>query len=330
MFSIPAVKLLNSDVSMPVIGLGTWQSPKEEIKIAIKAAIDLGYRHIDCAYGYGNEPAVGEALAEVLAEGKVTRQELFVVSKLWNTRHRPDLVEPQLQETLKSLQLEYIDCWLMHFPFCYKSNTETNLPKDEQGNVLYDDIDYLVTWKEMEKVCKKGLTKAIGCSNFNSEQVQRLLDEGEVKPTCNQVEVHPYFSQEKLVTFCQERGVAVVAYSPLGCQNRPWGAAPGEEGLVVHDDATIKSIGQKYGKSPAQITLRWLFQRNITVIPKSVNPDRIRQNVDILDFALTAEDMAAMNGINRNMRMVIPFVVKNGKKECRDSAAPYFPFNIEF
>lgn len=330
MANIPNTSMLGTDVPMPMVGLGTWQSAKGEVKAAVKTAVALGYRHIDCAYAYGNEEEVGEAVQEILAEGKVKREDLFIVSKLWNTRHRPDLVEPQMKETLEKLGVDYIDLWLMHFPFCYKSTTEVNLPKDENGNVLYDDIDYLTTWKSMESVCKKGLTRAIGCSNFNSEQIQRLIDEGEIKPACNQVEVHPYFAQEKLVLFCQARGVAVVAFSPLGCAQRPWGTHPGEEGLVVFDDPVIIAIGNKYGKSPAQVALRWHYQRQVIVIPKSVNPDRIKQNMEIFDFTLNDEDMAAMKQLDRNMRMVVPFVFRNGKKECRDKDAPYFPFNIEF
>jgi diketogulonate reductase-like aldo/keto reductase len=298
------------------------------VETAVVSALEAGYRHIDCAYGYGNETEVGAAVKQVIASGKLSRQDIFLVSKLWNTRHNPEDVKPSLKESLTMLGVDYLDLYLIHWPHCFKAGPEM-FPMDDQGNILYGDVHFLETWKAMEDCVDEGLIKSIGVSNFNSRQVQELLDKARIKPAVLQIEVNPYFQQDKLVAFCQERGVAVTAYSCLGAPERPWADQTQPRQL---DDPVIVEIAGRLGRTPAQVILRWLLQRNIVVIPKSVTPARIVQNFQISDFELSAADMEKMRSVNKNIRSLAPIVERNGKMEFRDLHAPNFPFvdDIEF
>lgn len=267
---------------------------------AVKEAISQGYRHIDCAHVYGNEDEVGTGLKEKIDDGTITRKDIFITSKLWNTFHRPDLVRGAIETTLKNLKLDFIDLYLIHWPMGYKEDGEL-FPKDADDKTLYSDVDYLDTWKEMEKLVEAGLTKAIGISNFNSKQVERLLSIAKVKPVVNQVECHPYLAQKKLSAFCKDRGIAITAYSPLGSPARPW--VTDKEPVLLEEPALV-ALAEKHNKSKAQVLLRWQIQRNHIVIPKSTNPTRIAENFNIFDFTLTAEDMEAINKLDRNLRFV--------------------------
>lgn len=286
MGKFPTIKF-NNGKEIPVLGLGTWKSKPGEVTQAVKDAIDLGYRHIDCAYIYGNEKEVGVALKAKIAEGVVKREELFITSKLWNTFHRTDLVEKVLRETLSNLELEYLDLYLIHWPVGYKEG-ENLFPRDASDKVITSDVDYVDTWKEMEKCLEKGLTQSIGVSNFNIEQLDRLLANSKVTPVNNQIECHPYLNQKKLMDHCASKGIKITAYSPLGSPDRPW-AKPEDPQLL--DDAKIKSMAEKYGKSPAQIVLRYQIERGNITIPKSVTKARIDQNANIFDFKLSKEDI---------------------------------------
>lgn len=266
----------------------------------IQEAIDLGYRHIDCAHVYGNEDEVGAGLKVKLDDGTVKREDVFITSKLWNTFHRPDLVRGALETTLKNLKLDYIDLYLIHWPMGYKEDGEL-FPKDANDQTLYSDVDYVDTWKEMEKLVQAGLTKSIGLSNFNSKQVERVLAIATVKPVVNQVECHPYLPQRKLSAFCRDRGIAITAYSPLGSPARPWAT---NSDPVLLDEPTVSALATKYGKSKAQILLRWQIQRGHIAIPKSTNPKRIAENFDVFNFVLTDEDMDVLAKLDRNLRFV--------------------------
>lgn len=195
------------------------QSKPGEVFQAVRDAIDAGYRHIDCAYNYLNEAEVGTGIKSKIDQGIVKREDLFVCSKLWNTFHRPDLVEPALQNSLKDLQLSYLDLYLIHFPTAFQEGGD-RYPKDEQGKVVFSNVDFCDTWKAMEELVHKGLVKSIGISNFNSKQMERILACASIPPAVNQIEVHPYMSQTKLVEFCKAKNVAVTAYSPLRSQDR--------------------------------------------------------------------------------------------------------------
>jgi len=309
--------IMNDNTQMPLLGLGTWKSKPGEVTRAVKDAIEIGYRHIDCAMIYENENEVGAAIKEQIDSGLVKREDLYIVSKLWNNYHRPDLVEVGLKESLEKLGLEYLDLYLIHSPCGIKEGLGLH-PRDENGRNLYSDVNFVDTWKALEDCVKSGLTRSIGVSNFNSKQVQRILDNCTIKPVTNQVECHPYLNQKKLIDYCHERGVIITSYSPLGSPDRPW-AKPGEVTLL--QDPKILAIAENHGKTAAQILLRYQVQRGIPVIPKSVTKSRILENFDVSLYELTEEEMATLDSLDRNERYLHHYWVKDH---------PEFPFAIEF
>ncbi|CAB3222424.1 unnamed protein product [Arctia plantaginis] len=315
MVKVPTVTFNNGQV-YPVLGLGTWKSKVGEVTQAVKDAIDIGYRHIDCAFVYGNEKEVGEAITVKINDGTVKREDLFITSKLWNTFHRPDLVRGALQATLTNLNLKYLDLYLIHWPQAYKEDGPL-FPSDESGKILFSDVDYVDTWKAMEKLVDEGLVKSIGISNFNSKQIVRLLEHATIKPVTNQIECHPYLNQKRLKDFCEERGIKITAYSPLGSPDRPW-SQPGDPQLM--DDNKLKAIAERLGKTTAQVLIRYQIDRGNIVIPKSVTKSRIASNFDVLDFKLSQEDMALIDSFDCNGRMV-PMNASLGHK--------YHPFENE-
>lgn len=247
--SVPKITL-NNGLKVPALGLGTWKSKPGEVTAAVKAAIDVGYRHFDCAHVYGNEKEVGVAIKDKIAEGVVKREDLWITSKLWNVFHSPEKVEPALKTTLSNLGLEYLDLYLIHWPMGFKEGGEL-FPLNAAGDkILYSDVDYVDTWKAMEQVVKKGMTKSIGLSNFNTVQTERVLKIASIKPVTNQVECHPYLNQKKLAAWSKERGIILTAYSPLGSPDRPW-AKPDDPQLL--QDPELVAIAKRLGKSPAQV-----------------------------------------------------------------------------
>ncbi|GFS15513.1 aldo-keto reductase family 1 member B10 [Elysia marginata] len=265
---------LSSGARFPVIGLGTYAPlhGEDEIIVAVRAAVRAGYRHIDCAAIYRNEQAVGHALKELIVEGVVKREDLFVVSKLWNTCHRADLVLPSLKKTLEDLGLEYLDLYLIHWPMAYKEGGEL-CPQDENGKTLFSDVDYVDTWKALEDCQDMGLTKHIGLSNFNSKQIQRLSDSARIQPVAMQVEVNCHNSNTKLIEFCKSKNIVVIAFAPLGTPSMD------HQHVKLLDEPVLKEIAAKYKKTAAQVALRFLIQSGITAVPKSVTPSRIEENI---------------------------------------------------
>ncbi|XP_046656768.1 aldo-keto reductase family 1 member B1-like [Daphnia pulicaria] len=308
---------LNNGTEMPLLGLGTWKSVPGEVEKAVQDAITIGYRHIDCAMVYENEHEVGVALHNVITSGIVKREDLYIVSKLWNSHHRPDLVEAGLRESLKQLQLDYLDLYLIHSPMSFKENSGLN-PVDENGKLIYSHVDYVETWRAMEACVQSGLTRSIGLSNFNSYQLQRICDICTIKPVTNQVECHPYLNQEKLLDYCAKRHIVLTAYSPLGSPDRPW-AKPGDPSLL--QDPAVLEIAKKHGKSPAQVLIRYQIERGVAVIPKSVSKVRIEENFSVGSFRLSEEDMVKLNSLDCNERYLHHEWVADH---------PYFPFAIEF
>ncbi|KAM8888475.1 aldo-keto reductase family 1 member A1-B isoform 1-T1 [Synchiropus picturatus] len=316
--------VLNTGRKMPLIGLGTWKSDPGKVKQAVVWALNAGYRHIDCASVYGNEPEVGEALQESLGPASgLRREDVFITSKLWNTRHTPEDVEPALLRTLKDLKLEYLDLYLIHWPYAFQRG-DNPFPKNQEGHLLYDDTDYKVTWAAMEKLVEKGLVRAIGLSNFNSRQVDDILSVASIKPTVLQVECHPYLAQVELLAHCRDRGLVLTAYSPLGSPDRSW-KHPDEP--VLLDEPLMDSIATKYNKSPAQIILRWQTQRGVVTIPKSVTQSRIKENLQVFDFTLEADEMKSITALNKGWRYIVPMIEVGGQRVPRDAGHPFYPFN---
>ncbi|XP_012256138.2 aldo-keto reductase family 1 member B1-like [Athalia rosae] len=305
---VPTVKLPNG-AEMPVIGLGTYKSAPGEVTQAVKDAIDIGYRHIDGAHFYGNEKEVGEAIRAKIAEGVIKREDIFYTGKLWNTFHRPGAVEPALRTTLADLGLDYVDLYLMHWPVAYEEGGDLT-PKDANGKIVFADHDYVDTWKALEEVCEKGLAKNIGVSNFNKEQLERLLKTARIQPVTNQVECQPLLAQVELSEFCKSRGIVITAYRPIGGLGKP-----GEPKL--REDPKLASIAKKYNKTISQILLRYQVDRGHVAIPKSVNKSRIKENFEIFDFELSKEDVKLITSMDRHLRLCqIP--------DWIDS--PYYPF----
>ena len=313
---------LNTGRSIPIVGLGTWQSAAGEVETAVKHALSIGYRHIDCAPLYQNEGEVGEGIKQAIEELKIPREEIFVCSKLWNTKHHPDEVEAACRKSLEDLGLDYIDLYLMHWPTAYERGDDF-FPKDEEGNMKYDvDLHPTDTWMEMEKLVELGLVKDIGVSNFNSVQIQDIVEKGTIKPVVNQVECHPYMQQSKLIDFCKEHDILITAYSPLGTPTRPW-AGPDEPKLL--EDSKIIEIANSYNKTPAQIILRWQIERGVIVVPKSVNETRIEENFNVLDFTLNEADMEELKSFDKG-RFGRLLAVKTKGGLFWDTDHPHFPF----
>ncbi|XP_025094412.1 aldose reductase-like [Pomacea canaliculata] len=301
----PTVKL-NSGYDMP--------SLDDQISAAIVTALQAGYRHIDTAWNYQCEKAVGEGLRQELQGGRIKREDLFITTKtysviknisikikslqkmrcelmtheadghfirfLWNTCHRR--AEAAVRESLADLGLDYLDMYLMHFPMAFKERCENEA----------DDVDYLDTWREMEKLVDKGLVRSIGVSNFTIEQLTRLMNAPGIKyrPSYIQIEVHPYFTNSDLVDFCQKEGIVVTAYAPLGRAGVDYW---GNKVANILEEPIILEMAAKYKKNPGQVALRWAVQRGMAIVPKSTNPGRLKSNIELFDLELTPEEMAA-------------------------------------
>ena len=267
MTAIPDITL-NNGQSIPQFGFGVFQIDPEDTVEAVTTALSAGYRHIDTAEGYGNEREVGEAIAK----SGLDRREVFVTSKLDNDSHEPDDARRAFDQTLSALGSDYVDLFLIHWP----------MPRSYGG-------DYVSTWRTLEEFYRAGRAKSIGVSNFQPHHLRRLHTECQVPPAVNQVEIHPYFTQDELRGFCAEHQIAIEAWSPIA------------QGLVLNDPV-IESIARRTGKSPAQVVLRWHIERGDIVFPKSATPERIRENIDIFDFDLPAADVAEIAMLNRNER----------------------------
>lgn len=291
---------------MPQFGLGTWQSKKGEVKTAVEHAIDAGYRHIDCAWVYGNEDEVGAGIATKIAEGVVKREDLFVTSKLWNVFHNPNDVQRAFKMSLDNFGLDYIDLYLMHFPMGFKNINDNPMPMREDGKgVQYDEIDYLKTYHGMEGLMGTGQCRALGVSNFNQFQLNRLLTEAKSHlPVNNQIEINPYFNNDELVQFCHAQNVLVTAYSPLGNPSAPATRAWADDHVPLIEDERLTAMATKYGKSPAQILIRYAIDRGCCVIPKSTSEHRIIANGDVFDFELTKDEVDSILAFEKGFRVV--------------------------
>jgi len=265
MTAVPTIQL-NNGVDIPQLGFGVFQIKPAQTREATRTALEIGYRHIDTAEMYGNEKEVGEAVRDL----GLDRAEVFVTSKLNNNVHAHDDALRAFDGTLAALGFDYLDLFLIHWP----------LP------AVGDFVD---TWRTMEEIYRSGRCRAVGVSNFQSHHLLRVLDEGEVVPAVNQIEIHPYLTQDEVRDFDAEHGIATEAWSPIA------------QGAVL-DDPTIVKIADRHGRTPAQVTLRWHVQRGDIVFPKSVTPSRVRENFEIFDFALGDDEIALISALNRDER----------------------------
>ena len=301
---------LNSGHIMPLLGLGTWKSSIENVFHAVQISVKHGYRHIDCASDYENEEGVGASLASLIDSGVVKREELFITTKLWNTFHQPEDVRPAFEQSLSKLQCSYVDLYLMHFP---TGENDINCPSKQVC-----DVDYVQTWKSMEKLVVDEKVRSIGLSNFNAYQLNRIIDNCDIVPAVNQIENHPYLCDENLVQFCKSKNIHVTAYSPLGSLDREWAS---KDDPCLLDDKVLNKIASKYHKTVPQIVLRFQLQRGISVIPKSVSTKHIKDNFDVFNFEITPDDMKRIFELNRNWRAMDISWIKGHK---------YFPFGDDY
>lgn len=293
---------LNTGAEMPLLGLGTWNASAGKVATAVEQALlEVGYTHIDCAHVYENEVEVGKAFASVFGSGKKKREEVFITSKLWNEDRAPADVLGACEQTLQDLQLGYVDLYLMHFGIASPKGMGFE-PLDEQGMLVTAPVSIRETWEAMEALVERGLVKAIGVSNFTGPMLVDLFSYAKVRPAVNQIELHPYLQQTKLLEFCHHHNIAVTAYSPLGSDKEQNNGKP-----ALMEDLIIQKIAKAHGKTPAQILLRWGIERKTVVIPKSTSLEHIKQNADVFDFALTNEDKREIAALNRNLRYVDPY-----------------------
>jgi alcohol dehydrogenase (NADP+) len=292
------IPLNNGSGRMPALGFGTLIPDPAVTISATRGALEAGFRHFDCAERYRNEREVGEALQEGLAAGGIAREDLFVTTKLWNTNHRPERVEPAFDASLDRLKLKYLDLYLSHTPFAFQPGDDQD-PRDQNGDVIYDrGVTLLDTWRAMENLVDHGKCRAIGLSDLSLNELLPLYESARIKPAAVQVESHPYLPETELLEFCREKGIVLLAFAPLGHGMRP--------GLL--EDPVISAISARVGKTPAQVLLAWAVQRGTALLTTPKSAGRAKENFDI---SALPED--AFDEINRiQIRQRLNDVVKTG------------------
>jgi aldehyde reductase len=288
-FRIKKMPLNHGAGHIPALGFGTLIPDAAVTMSATRAALEAGFRHFDCAERYRNEREVGEALQAGLAG--IAREDLFVTTKLWNTNHRPERVEPAFEASLDRLRLNYLDLYLIHTPFAFQPGEEHD-PRDQNGNVLYDrDVTLLDTWRAMESLVDRGRCRAIGLSDIDLNMLLPIYESARIKPAVVQVESHPYLPETELLEFCREKGIVLLAFAPLGHGMRP---GPLE-------DPVITEIAEQVGKTPAQVLLAWAVQRGTALLTTPRTADRARENFNI--SALPEDAFDEINRIQTRQRL---------------------------
>lgn len=307
----PIIKL-NTGHPMPQVGFGLWKVDNATCADTVYNAIKVGYRLFDGACDYGNEKEAGEGVARAIKDGLVKREDLFLVSKLWNTFHDGDKVEPICRKQLADWGIDYFDLYIVHFPVALKHvEPEVRYPPgwafDGKDDVQLSNASIQETWTAMESLVGKGLAKSIGISNFQGSLILDLLRYAKIRPATLQIEHHPYLVQPTLLKLAQAEGIAVTAYSSFGPQSfieLEWQKA--KDTPVLFEHPVVTKIAEKYKRTPAQVLLRWSTQRGLAVIPKSNNPERLQQNLDVNAFEMTPEELDSISGLDRQLRFNNP------------------------
>lgn len=317
---------LTQGARIPKLGLGTWKISDEAAPGVIRDALEIGYRHLDCACDYGNEVAVGAGITRALSDGICSREELWVTSKLWNTYHHPDHVRPAVTRSLHDLGLDYLDLYLIHFPISLAFVPFDERyppawffdPNAERPHLVPVPIPIADTWRAMESLVTEGLVKQIGVCNFSTSLIRDLIAGATIKPEVLQVEMHPSLTQEKLLRYCHQEQIVCTAFSPLGAGSYvPLDMASEADSILVHP--VVTDIAANHGRTTAQIVLRWGVQRGTAVIPKSQSREHLIENAAIFDFSLTEDEMSAINGLNASRRFNDP------GEFCEQAFNTFFP-----
>ena len=293
------IPLTHGSGAIPAVGFGTLIPDPIATKQATKTALEAGFRHLEGAERYRNEAAVGDAMQAVFKAGTIRREDVFVTTKLWNTNHRPERVKPAFDASLRRLQLDYVDCYLIHTPFAFRSGDEQD-PRDGRGQVIYDrGVTLIETWQALERLVDDGHCKAIGLSDVNLEKLREVVTAARIKPAVVQVESHPYLPEWELLDFCREHGIVMLAFAALGHAMEP----------RVLDDPVITSIAQRVRKTPAQVALAWAVQRGTALLTTSTRPGHIQENFEI--SALPEDAMREMR-VDITMNVRFNTVVETG------------------
>ncbi len=291
----------SNDDKIPMLGLGTWKSAKGEIYQTVRKAIEIGYRHFDCALIYGNEHEIGQAISDAINNREVSRNELWITSKLWNNRHKIVDIQPTIEITLDSLRLDYLDLYLIHWPVALINSV--NYPKDGSEMIDLKHIPLAETWQGMIALKENNLTKHIGVSNFSIKKINDLINETGVCPEALQLELHPFLQQNKIVEFANANNIIVTGFCPLGSSDRPLNRISAGEPKLF-ENKTIIDIAQEKGNTPAQIMLAWAINRGTSVIPKSVNPQRLKENLEAATIELSPLEMEKINQLDQHYRYI--------------------------
>src|SRR5215208_1942824 len=299
-------RTLYTDAKIPCIGLGTFGSDRftsAEIADAVLGAATIGYRHIDCAAVYGNEKAIGISLQKIMDSG-IAREELWITSKLWNDKHAKEDVIPACQQTLKDLQLEYLDLYLIHWPFPNHHAPGVDVNARDPHAIPYIHENYMKTWRQMEKLMERGLVRHIGSSNMTLPKLKLLLRDAKIKPAANEMELHPHFQQPDLFQFCVVNDVVPIGYSPIGSPSRPERDRTPDDTVDIEDPVILK-IADRLHIHPAVVCIKWAVQHGQVTIPFSVRPEQYWANLKATTTEpLTEEEMQAIAGIDKNNRLI--------------------------
>ena len=297
---------LYTGAEIPAVGLGTFGSDRfsgEQIAEAVSGAVDVGYRHIDCASVYGNEHLVGQSLRDCIQAG-VRREDLWITSKLWNDKHDPEDVIPSCEQSLRDLQVDYLDLYLIHWPFPNFHAPGVDVSSRDPHARPYIHENYMQTWRQLEKLVELGLVRHIGTSNMTIPKLKRVLRDAEIKPACNEMELHPHFQQPELFQYVVENGLVPIGFSPIGSPSRPDRDRTDDDTVDV-EDPVIVEIARRHGVHPALICLKWAVQRGQAPIPFSVKREQYLSNLRaVVTDPLTADEMQAIAGIDRNCRLI--------------------------